>query len=140
MCETDSDRVISVAGSNCSVLEYYGQPATADAYSLDYLLTINKRTDMRDDINRLLDSMKLKISDQKSDADIINKMENGHLAFNEAMLLGDEKKEDIILMDKYLKRLEADEYAYQAFEKYLSAEILTDQGGTIMHGILTSCK
>jgi hypothetical protein len=104
-----------------------------------WALTPNERADRKDEIEDLLKSINEKIGDNKTNEEVAGELGNDQLPridvfgeWNDAEV--EETKEDS------LSRSEADEYTPEAFDRYLTAEIVTDRGGELLRGTVKSRK
>ena len=100
-------------------------------------LTPNERADRRDEIKELLDSINGKIGDDRSNEEVLEAL--GDQQFPMLDIFGDDNDADIDVVDP-LSRAEADDYTPEAFDKYITAEIVTDRGGELLRGTVKSRK
>jgi hypothetical protein len=107
-----------------------------------WALTPNEKVDKKVEIDSLLNSIHTRIGDKKSDREVNDEMGDGH--FIRADLFNDQDdhfdNDTDGPVDDKLRRSEADDYSPEAFDKYLTAEIVTDRGGEILRGTVTSRK
>ena len=107
-----------------------------------WALTPNEKVDKKVEIDSLLNSIHTRIGDKKSDREVNDEMGDGH--FIRADLFNDQDdhfdNDTDGPVDDKLRRSEADDYSPEAFDNYLTAEIVTDRGGEILRGTVTSRK
>ena len=104
-----------------------------------WALTPDEQTDRREEIEDLLKSIDNKIGDRRSDEEVAEVQGDDQLPRLE--LFGDwndtnEDDED----GNDLRRSDADEYTPEAFDQYLTAEIVADRGGDLLRGAVKSRK
>ncbi|KAI2511584.1 Reverse transcriptase (RNA-dependent DNA polymerase) [Fragilaria crotonensis] len=97
-----------------------------------YGVQSGQRADRKDEIDDLLRSIDEKIGDNKTNEEVAGELGNDQLPRNDAEI--DEAEENA------LKRSDADEYTPEAFDKYLTAEIVTDRGRELLCGTVKSRK
>ena len=102
-----------------------------------WALTPTERTDRKDEINDLLRSINEKIGDDRSNEEVAGELGNDLLPLIDIF----EDTNDAQIEDSEtnpLRRSDADEYTPEAFDKYLTAEIVTDRGGDLLRGTVKS--
>ena len=104
-----------------------------------WALTPEERTDRKDEIDELLRTIDERIGDKRTNAEVAGEL--GDEQFPLVDIFGemnDAEEED--KDENPLKRSDADEYTPEAFDKYLTAEIVTDRGGDLLRGTVKSRK
>ena len=101
-----------------------------------WALTPEERTDRKEEIEELLKSINEKIGDKKTNEEVADEL--GPDQFPLVDVFGDWN--DASGGDDDLRRSDADEYTPEAFDQYLTAEIVTDRGGDILRGTVKSRK
>ena len=99
-------------------------------------LTPEERADKREEIKELLNSIDEKIGNERTNEWVL--AEIGNNALPHVNLFGD--PDDAIDAETTQFRADADEYTPEAFDKYLSAQIVTDRGGEMLRGTVRSRK
>ncbi|KAI2506427.1 Reverse transcriptase (RNA-dependent DNA polymerase) [Fragilaria crotonensis] len=99
-------------------------------------LTPEEKADMREDIEELLKSIDEKIGNDRTNDEVFAELGNDVLP--QVEILGDVNDADEHEAAKL--RADADEYTPEAFDKYLSAQIVTDRGGEMLRGTVKSRK
>ncbi len=104
-----------------------------------WALTPEERADQKDKIEELLKSMDEKIGDKRSNEKVAGEFGEGHVLmvdiFGEVNDATESKERG-----NNLHRSDADEYTPEAFDQYLTAEIVTDRGGELLCGTVKSRK
>ncbi|MFY8201679.1 MAG: hypothetical protein ACOVLE_13465, partial [Pirellula staleyi] len=125
-------------GDSAFLLPKSGRPIVRSTF---WALTPNERVDKKEEMDALIESINNKIGDKKTDQDVIDEIGDGHFAridiFGD---LGDDLNYEDDPVDEELRRSEADDYTPEAFDKYLTAEIVTDRGGEVLRGTVMSRK
>jgi hypothetical protein len=99
-------------------------------------LTPEERADRKEEIEELLNSIEGRIGDKRSNAEVANEL--GPNQFPLIDIFGD--WDDAPDEEDDLRRSDADVYTPEAFDQYLTAEIVTDRGGDILRGTVKSRK
>jgi hypothetical protein len=125
-------------GDSAFLLPKSGRPIVRSTF---WALTPNERVDKKEEMDALIESINNKIGDKRTDQDVIDELGDGHFAridiFGD---LGDDLNYEDDPVDKELRRSEADDYTPEAFDKYLTAEIVTDRGGEVLRGTVMNRK
>ena len=124
-------------GDSVFLLPKSGRPIVR---STVWSLTLNEKVDKKDEIDSLLESINSKIGDKKTDQEVIDEVGDDHFARIDLFGDGDDFDYEDDPVEEQLRRSEADDYTPEAFDKYLTAEIVTDRGGEILRGTVTSRK
>ncbi len=99
-------------------------------------LTPEERADKREETKELLNSIDEKIGNERTNEEVL--AEIGNNALPHVDLFGD--ADDAIDAKTTQFRADADEYTPEAFDKYSSAQIVTDRGGEMLRGTVRSWK
>jgi hypothetical protein len=102
-----------------------------------WCLTPNERLDRRDEIRQLLNSINENIGDNRTNEEVVEAL--GDQQFPMFDIFGDDNDADIN-MDNPLSRSEADDYAPEAFDNYLTAEVIADRGRELLRGTVKCRK
>ena len=124
-------------GDSVFLLPKSGRPIVR---STVWSLTLNEKVDKKDEIDSLLESINSKIGDKKTDQEVMDEVGDDHFARIDLFGEGDDFDYGDDPVEEQLRRSEADDYTPEAFDKYLTAEIVTDRGGEILRGTVTSRK
>ena len=101
-----------------------------------WALTPDERADRKDEIAELLRSIEEKIGDTRTNEEVADKL--GENQFPLVDIFGD--LHDATEDGNELHRSGADDYTPEAFDQYLTAEVVTDRGGDILRGTVKSRK
>ena len=99
-------------------------------------LTPEERADKREEIDELLKLINEKIGNDRTNEEVFAEL--GDDVLPHVDLFGD--TDDANDGDAIQLRADADEYTPEAFDKYLSAQIITDRGGEMLRGTVKSRK
>ena len=99
-------------------------------------MTPEERADKREEIEELLKSINEKIGNDRTSQEVFAEL--GDDVLPHVDILGD--MDDATDDDAVQLRADADEYTPEAFDKYLSAQIVTDRGGEMLRGTVKSRK
>ncbi|KAI2494625.1 Reverse transcriptase (RNA-dependent DNA polymerase) [Fragilaria crotonensis] len=104
-----------------------------------WALTPNERADRKEEIDDLLTSINNKIGDDRTNDEVAVEIGNDQLPHIE--IFGELNDSDVVdSEEEALRRSDADEYTPEAFDRYLTAEIVTDRGGELLRGTVKSRK
>ena len=113
-----------------------GRPIVRSTF---WSLTNGERADRKEEIEGLLKSIDEKIGDRRTNEEVAEELGDNQLPlvdvfgdWNDAP--GTEEGEENLL------RSDADDYTPEAFDQYLTAEIVTDRGGELLRGTVKSRK
>ena len=103
-------------------------------------LNNNERADRKDEIEEMLKSINENIGEKRSDEEVA--IELGDEQFPRAENSGDwnDAFENDEVEENDFQRSDADDYTPEAFDQYLSAEIVADRGGDLLRGTVKSRK
>ena len=101
-----------------------------------WALTPEERAERKDEIAELLESIEEKIGDKRTNEEVTEEL--GENQFPLVDIFGD--LNDATEDGDELRRSDADDYTPEAFDQYLTAEIVTDRGGDILRGTVKSRK
>ena len=125
-------------GDAAFLLPESGRPIVRSTF---WSLTPNERVDKKVEMDALLNSIDRKIGDKKTDQEVIDEVGDGHFIRNDDVFNeGEDFDYGDDAIDNDLRRLDADDYTPEAFDKYLTAEIVTDRGGEVLRGTVLSRK
>jgi hypothetical protein len=95
-------------------------------------LNNNERADRKDEIEEMLKSINENIGEKRSDEEVA--IELGDEQFPRAENSGDwnDAFENDKVEENDFRRSDADDYTPEAFDQYLSAEIVADRGGDLL--------
>jgi hypothetical protein len=118
-------------GDAAFLLPKSGKPIVRSTF---WALKPDERVDQREEISELLASIEAKIGNKRTDEEVANELGEGHYPmvdlfgdWNDAPETEESEPDD-------LRRSDADEYTPEAFDQYLTAEIITDRGGDLLRG------
>ena len=103
-------------------------------------LSLDEKADRKDEIEDLLKSIEGKIGDRKSNEEVAEELGDMQFPLIETFEGMDDAFENGAVTGDDLRRSDADEYTPEAFDQYLTAEIVTDRGGDVLRGTVKSRK